>query len=214
MTRLKHQPAARPRTLHELMSLAAALEGEAIRRYGQLAAEMGQRGDHGLAATFAALLEEERDHLKGIERWARAATGLPPAPTPQPWQLPPEIAGSWDDIAGSALLTPYQALSIAVLNEERGFAFYSYLAANTEDDGVRAGAERLAAEELNHAALLRRERRRAFRREQGDMRSPTSNSLAPPAGSKARRPGCTRRSLSASRAFTMMMTRPCCAPLP
>jgi len=52
-----------------------------------------------------------------------------------------------------------------VLNEERGFAFYSYLAASAGDVAVREAAERLAAEELNHAAVLRRERRRAYRRE-------------------------------------------------
>src|SRR5579862_1021291 len=63
MTRLERQPTARPRTLHELMSIAAAMESEAVRRYGQLAADMTKRGDHGLAATFQAMLEEERDHL-------------------------------------------------------------------------------------------------------------------------------------------------------
>jgi rubrerythrin len=183
MTRLERQPTARPRTLHELMSIAAAMESEAVRRYGQLAADMTKRGDHGLAATFQAMLEEERDHLDGIERWSRAMTGLAPAATAQVWQLPAEIARSWDEIAESAVLTPYQALSVAVLNEERGFAFYSYLAATAEDDAVRAGAERLAAEELNHAALLRRERRRAFRREQSTRRSTTAAPAA--AGTEA-----------------------------
>ncbi len=167
MTRLEQEPKAQARTLRELVSIAAAMEREAVTRYGLLAAEMTRRGDHGLAATFQAMLEEERDHLDAIERWSRAATGLPPAEAPASWQLPPEIARSWDEVAESALLTPYRALSIAVLNEERGFAFYSYLAARAEDAAVRQAAERLAGEELNHAALLRRERRRAYRREQG-----------------------------------------------
>lgn len=167
MTRLEQEPKAQARTLRELVSIAAAMEREAVSRYGLLAAEMTRRGDHGLAATFQAMLEEERDHLDAIERWSRAATGLPPAEAAGSWQLPPEIARSWDEVAESALLTPYRALSIAVLNEERGFAFYSYLAASAVDAAVRQAAERLAAEELNHAALLRRERRRAYRREQG-----------------------------------------------
>lgn len=190
MARLEQEPSARPHTLYELMSLAAAMEKEAVERYGQLAREMTQRGDHGLAATFQAMLEEERDHLEGIERWSRAVTGQPPAEAAHPWQLPAEIARSWDEVAESALLTPYHALSIAVLNEERGFAFYSYLAATAEDDAIRAGAERLAAEELNHAALLRRERRRAFRREQSEKRKaaalPTAATEADFAGSARR----------------------------
>jgi rubrerythrin len=167
MKPLEQEPTARPRSLHELMSVAAAMESEAVRRYAQLAEQMTRRGDHGLAATFQAMLEEERDHLGGVEHWSREVTGLPPGEAAQPWQLPAEIARSWDEVAGSALLTPYRALSIAVLNEERGFAFYTYLAAHAEDPAVRDAAERLATEELNHAALLRRERRRAFRREQG-----------------------------------------------
>lgn len=172
MTRLEHEPKVQARTLRDLMSIAAAMEREAVARYGLLAAEMTRRGDHGLAVAFQAMLEEERDHLDAIERWSRAATGLPPAETALPWQLPPEIARSWDEVAESALLTPYRALSIAVLNEERGFAFYSYLAANAEDGAVQEAAERLAAEELNHAALLRRERRRAYRREQSSAGAP------------------------------------------
>ena len=174
MARLEQEPRARARTVPELMSLAAAMEREAVRRYAQLAAEMARRGDRGLAATFQAMAEEERDHLDGIERWSRALTGTPPRDAAQPWELPPEIARSWDEAAGSARLTPYGALSVAVLNEERGFAFYSYLAANAESDAVRETAERLAAEELSHAALLRRERRRAWRRERGSAAAPAA----------------------------------------
>jgi rubrerythrin len=165
MTLLHQEPQARPRTLPEMMSLAAAMESEAVARYGLLAAEMAKRGEHGLAATFEAMREEERDHLAGIERWSQEVTGEPPARAGTSWVLPPEIASSWDEVAASALLTPYRALSIAVLNEERGFAFYSYVAAHAENDFLRAAAERLAREELRHAALLRRERRRAYRRE-------------------------------------------------
>lgn len=175
MKPLEQKPEARPRTLHELMSVAA--ESKAVRRYAELAAQMTRRGDHGLAATFQAMLEEERDHLGGIEHWSRAVTGRSPDDIAQPWQLPPEIARSWDEVVGSALLTPYRALSIAVLNEERGFAFYTYLAAHAENSAVREAAELLAAEELNHAALLRRERRRAYRREQG--RAGTPRAAAP-----------------------------------
>jgi rubrerythrin len=165
MKRLDEEPRARPRDLPELMSLALAMEEEAVRRYTRLAADMEKVGELGLAATFLALIEEERDHVAEITRWSGELTGAPPAAASRPWTLPPEIARSWNEAAASMRLTPYGALSIAVHNEERGFAFYSYIAANSDDGAVRTMAERLAGEELQHAAILRRERRRAYRRE-------------------------------------------------
>lgn len=46
-----------------------------------------------------------------------------------------------------------------------GFAFYSYVAAQSDDAAVLATAECLAGKALDHAATLRGERRRACRRE-------------------------------------------------
>jgi rubrerythrin len=63
-----------------------------------------------------------------------------------------------------ALLNPYQALAFAVRNEERAFAFYTYVAAGADDQAVRMLAEDLARDELDHASRLRRFRRRAFHR--------------------------------------------------
>ena len=60
---------------------------------------------------------------------------------------------------------PYQALAFAVRNEERAFAFYTYVSAETVDHGVRALAEDLARDELDHASRLRRLRRRAFHKD-------------------------------------------------
>ena len=148
------------------MGLALAMEEEAVARYTRLAADMEKIGDPALAATFLALIEEERDHVSEITSWSSKLTGALPRAASRPWELPPEIARSWNEASASACLTPYRALSIAVHNEERGFAFYAYIAAHSDDEAVRSTAERLAAEELEHAALLRRERRRAYRREQ------------------------------------------------
>ncbi|MEJ1936656.1 hypothetical protein WDZ92_41220 [Nostoc sp. NIES-2111] len=54
---------------------------------------------------------------------------------------------------------------MAVRNEERAFAFWTYLAAHAGSEDVRQAAEKMASEELTHAAIFRRERRRAFHRE-------------------------------------------------
>lgn len=62
-------------------------------------------------------------------------------------------------------MTPYHALCLAVRNEERAFAFWSYVAAFAEDTEIKSAAEAMAREELGHVAGLRRERRRAYHRE-------------------------------------------------
>ncbi|MGA2794150.1 MAG: ferritin family protein [Roseiarcus sp.] len=70
-----------------------------------------------------------------------------------------------EEEARGATLGAYQALAFAVRNEERAFAFYTYVAAEADDPDVRALAEELARDELEHAALLRHRRRRAFHAE-------------------------------------------------
>jgi rubrerythrin len=51
---------------------------------------------------------------------------------------------------------------MAVRNEERAFAFWSYVAAHAQSTEVRQAAETMAHEELEHVSILRRERRNAF----------------------------------------------------
>ncbi len=174
MPLLRHEPQGRVETLADLLGIALALEQEAVRRYNQLAALMDLRGEADTAATFRALAAEERGHVTAVDDWAHGL-GLPSPDAPAfLWRLPPEIAASWDELTERTRLTPYQALSLAVVNEQRAFAFYSYIAAQAEEEPVRTHAETLAREELRHAALLRRERRRAFRRERSrEDRKPT-----------------------------------------
>lgn len=167
MPLLRHEPQGGVRSLDELLGVALALEQEAVRRYTQLAALMDQRGETDTAATFRALIAEEQDHVRAVDGWARSLGRPSPDAPAFLWRLPPELAASWDELTERTRLTPYQALSLAVLNEQRAFAFYSYISASAPDEPVRTHAEALAREELRHAALLRRERRKAFRRERG-----------------------------------------------
>src|SRR5690606_37647004 len=112
-----------------------------------------------------ALVAEEQSHIDTVLAWGERLVGAVPEGSRFVWRLPPDIARSWDEIAGSALLTPYRVLSIAVENEETAFAYYAYIAAGAVDEALRTQAELLAAEELGHATLLRRERRKAYHRE-------------------------------------------------
>lgn len=162
---LAHNPELGTVTLTLLIGIANAIEREAVRRYASLAEVMERRGEAATAMAFRVMLEEERKHVGAVERWA-ASLGEPLQDDAEfTWRLPTELSKSWDEVAGSALLTPYRAFAIAVDNERRAFALYSYLAANADDPGTAAHAERLALEELRHAALMRHWRRQAWHRE-------------------------------------------------
>lgn len=148
-----------------LVQIARAIEDEAVRRYELLARLMDERGEPAVAEAFRAMRDEELGHVAAVDRWAAALGDPVPAAGGFEWRLPADLSTSWDEVAGSALLTPYRAFAVAVENEERAFSFYAYLAARAENAQVRAEAEKLGAEELRHAALLRRWRRRAYHRE-------------------------------------------------
>lgn len=153
-----------------LVAVANAIEEESVRRYAQLVEMMERRGEPATATAFQAMLEEERGHVTAVQRWA-ASVGEPiPAAKAFEWRLPADLSSSWEEISRSALLTPYRAFAMAVENEERAFSFYAYLAAHAENAQIRAEAEKLGAEELRHAALLRCWRRRAYHRERRPAR--------------------------------------------
>lgn len=169
---LHADPGLDPVDLATLADIARAIERESVRQYTWLAEVMERRGEAATAAAFRTMLEEERRHVAAVERWAAATVDTAPrvAGPAVDWQLPEDLAAAWDEVSGSALLTPYRAFAVAVENEQRAFAFYAYLAANADDAHVRTEAERLGAEELRHAALFRRWRRRAYHRERRGTR--------------------------------------------
>jgi rubrerythrin len=143
----------------ELAAVAAALEREAAARYRALAARMAQQGDSQMAAQFETLARIEDRHASEVADRAQDLLGHAPRSIEVGWDLPPTYD---DDEARGATLSAYQALAFAVRNEERAFAFYAYVAAEAQNPAIRALAEGLARDELQHAAMLRHHRRRAF----------------------------------------------------
>jgi rubrerythrin len=149
-------------SLDELLTLANAMEQEAATRYRILSAQMQRQGDGAMAAQFEMLAGLEENHVAEVTARSRTVLGRAPDAARIRWDLP---AGYDKEKSRGAPLTAYQALVFAVRNEERAFAFYTYLAAEAEQPDVRALAEALARDELEHAALLRHYRRRAFHAE-------------------------------------------------
>ena len=162
---LRSDPGIHPVTLHAIVGIADRIERESVQRYATLEDLMARRGEVATAAAFRFLLNEELHHVDAVRHWAERLGEPIPDVGSFTWRLPADLSTSWDEIAGSARLTPYRAFAIAVDNEQRAFELYSYLSAHADDARVAAEAERLALEELRHASLMRRWRRQAWHRE-------------------------------------------------
>ena len=162
MSRLDAEPFIKIGSLEELFAVAAAMEREAIDGYSELARRMHREGRPGLAEVFERLVAEETMHLGNVEHWSKHLTGREPDLS----ALRGTPDATFDDEgAGTVapeLLSAYRAFSMAVRNEERAFAFWTYVAAQSPSAELQQAAEQMAREELDHVARLRRERRRAF----------------------------------------------------
>jgi rubrerythrin len=162
MSLLKSEPVGSVQSLEELFAIAAAMEQEAATRYAEIAARMRQEGDPALAEVFERLSADEQGHLDSVVHWSERTKGQAPDPARIRWVAPETFDDEGVATAHPRLLSAYRALSMAVRNEERAFAFWSYVAAHAETPEIRQAAEAMAHEELGHVATLRRERRQAF----------------------------------------------------
>lgn len=133
----------------DLYAHALAMEKEAAERYAEFAARMADEGNDEVAEVFARLARLEDEHYRALERRGAA----PVAPERYRWldAGPPESAAH--DLI-FRLLTPRQALAIALAAERRARAFYAEAARAGSDAEARELAGRLAAEEDEHIAAL------------------------------------------------------------
>jgi rubrerythrin len=162
MTRLTSEPTASIRSMDELLAVAMAMERESADRYASLAERMRAAGQQELAGVFDRLVREETGHIEMVAAWSQQVIHKPPEIL-SPEAAPPDV---FDDeaigLVSPELLDAYRSFAVAVRNEERAFAFWSYVAAHGASLEIREAAERMALEELEHAKILRRERRKAF----------------------------------------------------
>lgn len=177
MTSLKAEPPGPVRSLNEFFAVAHAMESDAVARYHETARLLREQGADELAALFEDLAATERGHVDQVSAWAQHAHAAPPAQTALPWAIPDTHDAPPDELAHSKLLTPYGALASAVRHEERSFAFWTYIAAHAPNEEVKHAAERMALEELEHVAILRRQRRKAFHAEESS-KAPASVSVS------------------------------------
>jgi rubrerythrin len=150
------------------------MEQEAAARYTQIAARLQVEGNPSLAVVFERLAADERLHLEAVVQWSDKQKGRLPDQAHLRWKIPETFDDEGAGTEDARVLTAYRSLSMAVRNEERAFAFWTYVVAHAEHPEVRRAAEAMAAEELEHVAMLRRERRRAYHAERESAGSPAA----------------------------------------
>ncbi len=137
----------------EFLARARAMEMEAQERYEELADQMEVHNNPEVAKLFRQLAEIEGKHAQHFD--ARVAEEeVPELP---PWKL--EWPGPEAPEAASAdeahyLMTPHQALRLALAAEQRAHAFFAELARSAADSRIREMARVFAEEEREHVALV------------------------------------------------------------
>lgn len=162
---LTNEPPAPVRNVAELYAIAFQQAETAARRYGELATA-GDESFKPVRSVFEILEQRELHRARAISVTCVALLNKHPDPADLKW-APTDLvpAEELSDLANSSLSTPYGAWALAVRHRERGFVFWTYVAALAEDDSVRAAAETMAREALQDGNELRRERRLAWRHE-------------------------------------------------
>lgn len=142
------------RSVPELYACALAIEREAAARYTEFADRMAGLGNEALADLFGTLARFEAAHLDELERRTRGIA-LPAAPEGHAWIEQGAPAPEARELV-YRLMTPRQALAIALAAERRAQAFFESALMRAGDPAVEALAREMAAEEQEHVALVER----------------------------------------------------------
>ena len=139
----------------ELYAHAIAIEREAAARYAELAQLMADRGQEAVADIFSYLARLEGEHLDTLER-RTAGVALPRiAAGEYHWfdaGAPETAAHEWL----FRLITPRQALLIALEAEKRAQVFFERVYLTSNDPALRGLAQEMALEESEHVAMVER----------------------------------------------------------
>jgi hypothetical protein len=167
---LTNEPPAPVKSAAELYAIAFEQAETAARRYGELAAA-GDESFRPVRSVFEILEHRELHRARAISVTCVAVLNKHPDAADLKW-TPTDLvpAEELSDVANSLLSTPYGAWALAVRHRDRGFVFWTYVAALASDSSVRTAAENMARDALRDANELRRERRLAWRSER-DMRA-------------------------------------------
>lgn len=140
-------------SLEELLLHALVIELEAVQRYEQLAKMMERIGNTKVARIFAKMSNIEARHVETIEDQIRGHNLPMLTPSQYRWRglESPENADSGRLFH---LMTPCQALSLALDSEKRAYEFFADVVDDSIDERVREMAAEFAVEEEQHVAWV------------------------------------------------------------
>lgn len=139
----------------ELYAHALAIEREAAQRYAELAARMHDEGREDLARVFDLLARQEAEHFEALEGRTRGIA-LPDIDAGRYKWLDSGMPETAARQLVYRLMSPRQALAIALHAEQRAQAFFEHVHWTTSDPALRALAAEMATEEREHAAVIGR----------------------------------------------------------
>jgi rubrerythrin len=143
------------RSTAALYAHALAIEREAAGRYAELAQLMADHGNAPAAALFAHLAARESQHAGSV---AARAKGLD-LPALKRWEYCWLDNGPPEKVARELvfrLITPHDALKIALEAEQRSRDFFEQVFATATDPDVKLLAAGLAQEEAQHVEWIER----------------------------------------------------------
>ena len=138
----------------ELLSYAFALEVEAGQRYAELAELMRAHNNVEVAGIFAKMADIEKLHADHIRQLLMQHNAID-KPIPEFGWLSPEGPETTDLGELQYLLTPHQALTLALFNEQRACDFYRDIERDSMDAETRYFAREMLEEEKEHVAWIR-----------------------------------------------------------
>ena len=137
----------------ELLLHALVIELEAMQRYEELARMMEQIGNKKVAKIFARMSEIEARHAQIVEEQVKDRQLPILTPSQYHWQGM-EAPENTDSTHLFHLMTPCQAMTLALDNEKRAFEFFARVVDDSTDESVREMAAEFAVEEEQHVAWV------------------------------------------------------------
>lgn len=141
-------------SLQDALDLATLVEEEAEERYRELNHQMTLHRTEETAAFFAFMAENEKKHGQTLSARRKALFGDAPRAVHRGMLFDVE-APDYDE--ARAFMSPREALHVALRSEEKAFAFFEAALPNLRNAEVKALFTELAAEEVHHADLVKRE---------------------------------------------------------
>ena len=139
----------------ELYAHAIAMEREAAARYAEFAQHMADLGSDAVAALFDRLAGFEAEHQQALERRSEGVE-LPRLALSQYQWLDVGAPETAAHALVFRLMTPHQALAIALEAERRAQAFFEHVQCSADDPALRALAQEMTMEEKEHVAMIER----------------------------------------------------------